>query len=71
MSKLRVWGTLVTSVLFAAVAVFPNIGQALSSNQASLKAVAHESGNTGVLVVDGGDPFPPPPNPVPWPTQAA
>ena len=64
MSKLRVRGTLVTLVLFAAVAVFPNVVQALGSKKASRKAAAREFKDRGVLVADGGDPLP---NPIPIP----
>jgi hypothetical protein len=70
MSKLRVRGTLVTLVLFAAVAVFPTVVQALKSKQASSKAAAGELRSTGVLVADGGDPVPGP-SPIPWPSGAA
>jgi len=70
MSKLRVRGTLVTLVLFAAVAVFPTVVQALSSKKASRKAAASELRSTGVLVADGGDPVPGP-SPIPWPKPVA
>ena len=68
MSKMRVRGTLVALFFFAAVAVFPSMLQALTSNQAGHKAAACESKGTGVLVADGGDPVPRPPipNPVSW-----
>lgn len=71
MSKLRVWGTLVTLVLFAAVAVFPNVVEALASKKGSCQAAPGACKDTGVLTADGGDPFPPPPVPVPWPSQLA
>ena len=71
MWKLRVWGTLVTLVLFAAVAVFPNVVQAPGSKQSNCKAAACEFRNAGVLMADGTDPWPPPPNPIPRPNQAA
>lgn len=70
MSKVRVQGTLVTLVLFAAVAVFPTILQSPVSKKASCKAAACESRSTGVLVADGGDPLPGP-SPIPWPKQPA
>lgn len=70
MSKLRVWGTLVTFVLFAAVAVFPTVVQELASKKASRNAVACEFRDTGVLVADGTDPVPGP-SPIPWPKQPA
>lgn len=71
MSKLRVWGTLVTLVLFAAVAVFPNVVQATGSKKASRTAAASEFRSTGVLMADGTDPWPPPPRPFPWSNQPA
>lgn len=71
MSKLRVWGTLVTLILFTAVAVFPTVVQPLASKKASSQAAPGEFRNTGVLTADGGDPYPRPPNPIPWPTQSA
>ena len=65
MSKLRVRGTLVTLVLFAAVAVFPTVSQALGSKQPNCKAAACGARSTGVLMADGTDPWPPPPKPIP------
>lgn len=70
MSKLRVGGTVVTLVLFAAVAVFPVV-QALASKKATLKSIGCEFKKAGVLIADGGDPWPPPlPSPIPWPNQS-
>lgn len=71
MLKLRVRGALVTLVLFAAVAVFASVGQSPASKKASRTAVAREFRSAGALVADGGDPYPPPPNPIPRPTQPA
>lgn len=71
MSKLRVWGTLVTLVLFAAVAVFPHVVEPLSSKKGSCQAAPCAFKDRGVLIADGGDPVPPPPRPVPWPSQLA
>ena len=70
MQKLRVRGTLVTLVFFAAVAVFPTVVQALSSKKASCKAAAGDFRATGVLVADGGDPVPVP-IPIPWQSVVA
>ena len=70
MSKLRVRGTLVTLVLFAGVAVFPNVVQALRSKQPNCKAPAHGVKSKGVLMADGSDPWPNP-IPLPKPPQAA
>jgi hypothetical protein len=70
MSKPRVRGTLVTLLIFTAVAVFPNVIQALTSTKGTHKAAAGESRDTGVLMADGGDPVPVP-NPIPWPKQSA
>lgn len=70
MSKLRVWGTLVALVFFAAVAVFPSVVQARTSTKSSHKAIAGEFRDRGVLVADGGDPMPPP-IPLPWQNQSA
>lgn len=71
MSKLRVWGTLVTLVLFAAVAVFPTVVQALGLKQPNCQTATCAVRSTGVLTADGGDPWPPPPNPIPRPNQSA
>ena len=70
MLKLRVRGTLVTLVLFAAVAVFPTVVQALSSKKASRSTAAGEFRTAGVQVADGGDPVPVP-IPIPWSSAAA
>jgi len=70
MSKLRVRGTLITSVLFAAVAVFPSLALVLASKKANHKVTAGEFRNTGALVADGTDPWPPPP-PNPWQSAVA
>jgi len=71
MSKLRVRGTLVTLVFFAAVAIFPTVVKALTSRNVSLKVTPGDFKGTGVLIADGTDPWPPPPRPIPWPTQSA
>jgi hypothetical protein len=70
MSKPRVRGTLVTLSIFAAVAVFPNVVQALTSTKGMHKAAAGEFRDTGVQMADGGDPVPGP-SPIPWPKQPA
>lgn len=71
MSKLRVRGTLVTLILFTAVAVFPTVVQTQVSKKGSNQAAPRKFGNAGVLTADGGDPYPRPPNPIPWSTQSA
>jgi len=70
MSKLRVRGTLVTLVLFAAVAVFPSVLQPLTSTKTAYKATAGDFRDTRALMADGGDPWPVPP-PIPWPSAVA
>jgi hypothetical protein len=70
MSKLRARGTLVTLVLFAAVAVFPSVVQAPSSKKGSHNVAASESKGVGVLIADGGDPVPSP-SPFPWTSMVA
>ena len=70
MSKPRVRGTLVMLVLFAAVAVFPNVVQAPGSKQPNCKAATCGFRTTGALLADGGDP-PPNPIPIPRPSQTA
>ena len=70
MSKLRVRGTLVALVLFAAVAVFSGVVQAPSSISVSHKVAAGDSRGTGVLIADGTDPWPPP-IPIPWQSEVA
>ena len=70
MSKLRVWGTLVTLVLFAAVALFPTVVQALASKKANCRPAATGFRSGDVLMADGTDPVPPPP-PIPWFFQTA
>lgn len=64
MSKLKVRGTLVTLVLFAAVAVFPTVVPAPASKKISRQAAALEFRSMGVLMADGTDPLP---NPIPLP----
>jgi hypothetical protein len=71
MSKLRVRGTLVTLVLLAAVAVFPHVVQAPRAKQPNCEAATCGARNTGVLMADGTDPWPPPPRPIPWSNQSA
>jgi hypothetical protein len=70
MSKLRVRGTLVMLVLFAVVAVFSNVVQALGSKQTNCKSAPCGVRSAGVLVADGTDPVPPPPKPIPNPSQS-
>ena len=66
MSKLTVRA--VTLLFFAAVAVFPTIVQAMTSNKAGRKANTRAFRDTSVLMADGSDPVP---NPIPWPKQPA
>ena len=70
MSKVRVWGTLVTLVFFAAVAVLPSVVQTSSSKKSAHNVVASRSQGAAVLIADGGDPVPPP-SPFPWPSAIA
>jgi hypothetical protein len=70
MSKLRARGTLVTLVLFAAVAVFPSVVQAPSSKKVTHSAVASGTQGGGILIADGGDPVPGP-SPIPWGSAGA
>lgn len=70
MSKVRVWGTLVTLVFFAAVAVFPSVVKAPSSKKGAQSVAASGSQGAVVLIADGGDPVPGP-SPIPWSNPAA
>lgn len=70
MSKVRVWGTLVTLVFFAAVAVFPSVAQTSSSKKSAHNVIASGSQGAVVLIADGGDPVPPP-SPFPWQSAIA
>lgn len=70
MSKVRVCGTFVTLVFFAAVAVFPSVAQTPLSKKGKHNLVANGSQGAAVLIADGGDPVPPP-SPFPWPSAVA
>lgn len=64
MSKIKVLFILCMVVLFAAVAVFPNLGHAGSFQGSQLNVASHAT-SIEVLIADGGDPVPPP-RPLPW-----
>jgi hypothetical protein len=52
-------------ILFAVVAVFPNLGIAGSFQGSNLNGVSSSAMPVGILTADGGDPVPPP-RPLPW-----
>jgi hypothetical protein len=59
MSKLKVLFILCMVVLFAVVAVFPNLGHARAFPGSRLNGASHVT-SIEVLIADGGDPVPPP-----------
>jgi len=65
MSKLKVLFILCTVVLFAVVAVFPNLGHAGSFQGSRLSGALPSATPIEILTADGGDPQPPP-RPLPW-----
>jgi len=60
MSKLKVLSILCMVILFAVVAVFPNLGNAGSFEGSKLNGASPSATSIGVLIADGGDPVPPP-----------
>ena len=60
MSKLKVLSILCMVILFAVVAVFPNLGNAGSFEGSKLNGASPSGTSIGVLIADGGDPVPPP-----------
>lgn len=60
MSKLKVLFILCMVVLFAVVAVFPNLGNSGSFQGSRLSGASPSATSIGVLIADGGDPQPPP-----------
>ncbi len=65
MSKLKVLFILCTVVLFAVVAVFPNLGHAGSFQGSRLNGASPSATPIKILTADGTDPQPPP-KPLPW-----
>ena len=70
MSKLKVLFVLCTVVLFAVVAVFPNLGHAGSFQGGRLNGASLSATPIEILTADGTDPQPPP-TPLPWLAVAA
>ena len=60
MSKLKVLFILCMVVLFAAIAVFPNLGHAGAFQGSQLSGASPSATSIQVLIADGGDPVPPP-----------
>ncbi len=65
MSKLKVLFILCIVILFAVVAVFPNLGHAGSFQGCRLKGASPSATPIEILTADGTDPQPPP-KPLPW-----
>ncbi len=65
MSKLKVLFILCIVILFAVVAVFPNLGDAGSFQGSKLSGASPSATPIEILTADGGDPVPPP-RPLPW-----
>ena len=70
MSKLKVLFVLCTVVLFAVVAVFPNLGHAGFFQGGRLNGASPSATPIEILTADGTDPQPPP-KPLPWLAVAA
>ena len=60
MSKLKVLFILCMAVLFAAIAVFPNLGHAGAFQGSQLSGASPSATPMEILTADGGDPQPPP-----------
>ena len=65
MSKAKVFFIFCLVILFAAVAVFPNLGNAGSFQSSRLSGASPSAIPIEILTADGGDPQPPP-RPLPW-----
>ena len=65
MSKLKVLFVLCMVVLFAVMAVFPNLGHAGSFHGSQLNGASSSATPIEILTADGTDPVPPP-RPLPW-----
>ena len=65
MSKLKVLFILCMVILFAVVAVFPNLGHAGSFQGSKLNGASPSATPIEILTADGPDPQPPP-RPMPW-----
>ena len=60
MSKLKVAFILCMVVLFAVVAVFPNLGHTGTFQGSQLNGASPSATPMEILTADGGDPVPPP-----------
>jgi len=65
MSKVKVLFILCVVILFAAVAVFPSLGNTGSFQRSRLSGASPSATPIEILTADGGDPQPPP-RPLPW-----
>jgi hypothetical protein len=65
MSKAKVFFIFCLVLLFATVAVFPNLGNAGSFQGSRLSGASPSATPINTLTADGGDPVPPP-RPLPW-----
>ncbi len=65
MSKIKVLFILCMVVLFAVVAVFPNLGHSGAFPGSQLNGASPSATPIEILTADGGDPVPPP-RPLPW-----
>jgi hypothetical protein len=60
MSKVKILFILCTVILFAAVAVFPNLGHSGSFQGSNLNGASPSATPIEILTADGTDPQPPP-----------
>lgn len=60
MPKLRIRVFVCMSILFAAVALFPNVANVKSLKTERLNPLRSSIGTTGILTADGTDPVPRP-----------
>jgi hypothetical protein len=65
MSKVKAIFIVCIVILFAVVAVFPNLGNSRAFQGSKLNGASPSVSPVEILTADGGDPVPPP-RPLPW-----